>query len=68
MMKKRETLDALIARSRSWWKNASPEEREAMHKAQAESWARSMAPCEHGVRDWETCPQCRVAVEEPTDA
>lgn len=28
-------------------------------EAQRQSWARSMEPCEHGVRDWETCAGCR---------
>lgn len=28
-------------------------------QAQRESWARAMAPCEHGVRDWEDCQDCR---------
>lgn len=37
----------------------SPEEKEAMHQKQRESWVRAMAPCEHGDPDWETCPQCR---------
>ena len=28
--------------------------------AQRESWIRGMTtPCEHGVLDFETCPQCR---------
>lgn len=30
-------------------------------QAQRESWVRGMAPCEHGVLDWETCAQCREA-------
>lgn len=34
----------------------TPAEREA----QRESFARAMAPCEHGHRDWETCPACRA--------
>lgn len=34
-------------------------EKEAMKKAQLDSWMRGMAPCEHGVLDWETCPDCR---------
>jgi hypothetical protein len=39
------------------------EERAALEKAeyeaQRESWIRGMAPCEHGVLDWETCADCR---------
>lgn len=29
-------------------------------QAQKESFARGMAPCEHGVRDFEECKQCRA--------
>lgn len=29
-------------------------------QAQRESWARGMGPCEHGVLDFEDCPQCRA--------
>ncbi|MDQ3023029.1 MAG: hypothetical protein M3R04_01395 [bacterium] len=32
-------------------------------QAQRESWIRGMAPCEHGVLDWETCDQCRAITE-----
>jgi len=28
-------------------------------QAQRESWVRGMAPCQHGVRDFEECPDCR---------
>lgn len=28
-------------------------------EAQAQSFARAMAPCEHGVADFEECPECR---------
>jgi hypothetical protein len=28
-------------------------------QAQRESFARGMGPCEHGVYDFETCPDCR---------
>lgn len=27
--------------------------------AQRESWTRAMAPCEHGVADFEECADCR---------
>lgn len=40
-----------------------PEERAKLEadelQAQRESWVRGMAPCEHGVADWEECEQCR---------
>ena len=40
--------------------NAMPVEQQiAMHRAQRESWVRAMAPCEHGVADFEECARCR---------
>src|SRR5690606_22432732 len=41
---------------------------EATLKAQRESWARGMAPCEHGVADWEECAECRNAVTARKEA
>ena len=40
----------------------SPAEYAAMIEAQRQSFARAMAPCEHGIVDWETCPDCRAAI------
>lgn len=41
-------------------KRMTPEEREKMYAAQRESWVRGMtARCEHGVVDFEQCPDCR---------
>lgn len=37
----------------------APAERAAMHEAQRQSYLRSLAPCEHGIRDWEDCEHCR---------
>jgi hypothetical protein len=51
-------LEAALNRAREWERNASPEERAAMIRAQRASWARAFAPCEHGDPDWETCPKC----------
>jgi hypothetical protein len=53
-----KSLDAKMRKVADWWRSASLDERMAMHKAQRESFARAMAPCEHGVADWETCPDC----------
>lgn len=36
---------------------------DAEKEEQRQSWARSMAPCEHGRRDWEQCPDCRRGAE-----
>ena len=40
-----------------------PAKREKLERrerqAQRESWVRAMAPCEHGIIDWENCVQCR---------
>jgi hypothetical protein len=40
-------------------KAMSPEDHAAMIEAQRQSWVRGMAPCEHGVADWEDCGECR---------
>lgn len=55
------TLDELIARSKERVAAMSPVEYAAMIEAQRQSWVRAMAPCEHGIRDWEDCPDCRRA-------
>ena len=52
-------LDVLLRKSKAALEAMSPEERAAMFEAQRQSWLRAMAPCEHGVADWEDCPDCR---------
>lgn len=37
----------------------TPDKQRAHREAQAASYARSLAPCEHGVVDFEQCPECR---------
>lgn len=54
-----EELAQLLERAREWERNATPEQKAEMIKAQRESWLRAFAPCEHGDYDWETCPKCR---------
>lgn len=46
----------------------TPDEKRAMFEAQRQSFIRSMAPCEHGDPDWETCPQCRAQFLAAKDA
>lgn len=58
-MANRETLAKLLAETRARYESMTPEEREAMHDAQRQSWMRAMQPCEHGVPDWEECEDCR---------
>ena len=58
---KRADLAEKLCASKERVDAMTPAEREAMLSEQAESWARSCAPCEHGIRDWETCPDCRAA-------
>lgn len=57
----RNDLDDLLARAKIAVDAMTPAEREKMIRQQAESWARGMAPCEHGIADWEDCPDCRRA-------
>ena len=52
-------IKTALARARAWGQTATPEQKAEMHRKQRESWARGMAPCEHGDPDWETCPECR---------
>lgn len=55
----REMLDAIEAKRAAM----PPEERAELERreqeAQRESWIRAMAPCEHGVLDFEDCADCR---------
>jgi hypothetical protein len=52
-------LRAALDRANAAYAAMTPEQKTAMWRAQAKSWIRAMAPCEHGDPDWETCPQCR---------
>lgn len=59
-----DRLDDLLRRAREMVDAMTPEQRAAMHEAQLASFLRSMEPCEHGIRDWETCPDCRGKARE----
>lgn len=52
-------IEKIFERAKAAVEAMSPAEYKAMLDAQRESWARAMAPCEHGIRDWEDCPDCR---------
>ena len=60
-------ITALLAEIEAKRAAMSPAERAALEAeeraAQRESWVRAMAPCEHGEPDWETCSQCRQAIQ-----
>lgn len=58
-------LTDLLERAQERVAAMTPEEREEMWKAQRESFARGMGPCEHGVLDFEDCPDCRAAARTP---
>lgn len=58
MMASDSRLRDLIAESRARVDAMTPAERDYLWQAQRESFARAMAPCEHGEPDWETCPGC----------
>lgn len=52
-------LKALLERANEWVRNASRRHRAEMKAAQRASFIRAMTtPCEHGVLDFETCPDC----------
>ena len=57
-------LNQLLAQTRARVAAMTPDEREAMHQAQRESFVRAMQPCEHGVADFEQCPDCRSEPKE----
>lgn len=53
-------LTALLAEARTAYAALSPQDRAAHDAAQRASFARGItARCEHGVLDFEQCPQCR---------
>lgn len=55
----RPELDALLKRSVAAYDAMTPEQKREHDEAQRQSWVRGMAPCDHGVGDWETCQSCR---------
>jgi len=53
-------IDDLLRKANERYDAMSPEQQEAMWKAQRQSWVRAFTtPCEHGSLDWESCPKCR---------
>lgn len=55
-----DKLKDLLDKAKAQVEAMSPEEYEAMKQEQAKSFVRGMlARCEHGVLDFEQCPQCR---------
>lgn len=64
-----EELSAMLLRAKARVAAMTPEERLAMIEAQRQSFVRAMAPCEHGIADWEDCSDCRrQALSEALDA
>ncbi len=64
-----DKIGAALAQIEAVRSAMAPADRAALEarerQAQRESWIRGMAPCEHGILDWETCDQCRfVAITE----
>ena len=60
-----EQIEQLLAEIKARRAAMSPEDRAKLeaeeYQAQRESWIRAMAPCEHGVADFEECADCRTA-------
>jgi hypothetical protein len=58
-----EHLSELMARIAAERAAMDPEARKELERrerqAQRESWVRAMAPCEHGIADFEDCEECR---------
>lgn len=60
MSEKSDGLAALLRESAGRVAAMTPEQREEMFEEQRQSWVRGMtARCEHGVLDFEQCPECR---------
>jgi len=59
VLEKEPGLEDLLQKAIERVRAMSPEEREAMRLEQAKSFARAFTPCEHGIYDWEQCPDCR---------
>lgn len=58
-------LQQMLADAVDRVKAMTPEEQTAMWRDQRESWVRGMTQgCEHGVLDFEQCPQCWGESEE----
>lgn len=55
-------LLVLLERSVQLVAEMTPDERANMYEAQAQSWVRSSAPCEHG-NEWEYCDKCWQTVQ-----
>jgi len=59
---KHSKLDQLLRKWREILNNMSDAEQKELRDAQRKSFVRAMTtPCEHGVLDFETCPDCRKA-------
>lgn len=55
-------LNELLEQSRRAWEAMTPEQKVEHRAAQRASWIRAFTTgCEHGVLDFEQCPQCRKA-------
>lgn len=53
-------INKLLAEAKARVDRMTPEQREAMRAEQQKSWVRGMtARCEHGLVDFEQCPDCR---------
>lgn len=54
-------LNELLKQAKARVDAMTPAEGAEMHQAQRERWVRGMCtPCEHGVLDFEQCPECRA--------
>jgi hypothetical protein len=63
--KTEEALAHIIERAKEQIAAMTPAEREKMLASQRESFARGMStPCEHGILDFEQCPECRAVASK----
>ena len=60
----RNLLAEALRRATSLAAALTPEQYEEMLWAQRESFVRAMGPCEHGVKNWETCAECKNSTKD----
>lgn len=54
-------LDKLLEQAKQRMARMTPEDRRKMYEEQKRSFVKALnTPCEHGVLDFETCPECRA--------
>lgn len=63
------TLSEMMERAKRAYADMTPQEKKAHDDAQRASWVRGMtARCEHGIVDFEQCPDCQSIAQSSLSA